>query len=136
MIIKNFNPFVGIHCETTATGCLLKQLDIELSEPMMFGLGEGLGFIFWNMKLMDFPFIGGRVKPLALSESLAKNLNLTLEIKETASVKKAWSNVKHYSENDNSRGSKCREVLSCSRWCKKWKKGLGECPRGVIYHYL
>ena len=96
MIIKNFKPFVGIHCETTATGCLLKQLDIELSEPMMFGLGEGLGFIFWNMKLMDFPFIGGRVKPLALSKSLAKNLNLTLEIKETASVKKAWSNVKHY----------------------------------------
>jgi len=96
MIIKNFKPFVGIHCETTATGCLLNQLGIELSEPMMFGLGEGLGFIFWNMKLMDFPFIGGRVKPLALSKSLAKNLNLTLELKETVSVKKAWSNVENY----------------------------------------
>lgn len=94
MIIKNFNPFVGIHCETTATGTLLRQLGIELSEPMMFGLGEGLGFIFWNMKLMDFPFIGGRVKPGALTKNLAKNLNLTLEIKETTSVRKAWTDVK------------------------------------------
>lgn len=96
MIIKDFKPFAGIHCETTATGCLLKQLGIELSEPMMFGLGEGLGFIFWNMKLMNYPFIGGRIKPLELSKNLAKNLNLALEIKETSSVNKAWSNVKDF----------------------------------------
>jgi hypothetical protein len=83
-----------MHCETTATGCLLNQLDINLSEPMIFGLGEGFGFIFWNMKLMDFPFIGGRVKPGALSKSLAKNLNLELEIRETTSIKKSWSNAK------------------------------------------
>ena len=38
---------------------LLRQIGIELSEPMLFGLGEGLGFIFWNMKSMNFPFIGG-----------------------------------------------------------------------------
>ncbi len=50
MIIKNFKPFNGQHCETTATGSLLYQLGIELSEPMLFGLGEGLGYIFWNMK--------------------------------------------------------------------------------------
>ncbi len=39
MIIKNIKPFDGIHCETTATGTLLRQLGLELSEPMMFGLG-------------------------------------------------------------------------------------------------
>ena len=89
MKIKEFNPFVGQHCETTATGSLLNQLGIKLSEPMLFGLGDGLGFIYWNMKFMDFPFIGGRVKPLALSKSLAKNLNLSLEVKETTSIKKA-----------------------------------------------
>lgn len=93
MKIKEFYPFIGQHCETTATGNLLNQLGINLSEPMLFGLGEGLGFIYWNMKFMDFPFIGGRVKPLSLSKSLAKNLNLDLEIKETTSIKKAWNNV-------------------------------------------
>jgi hypothetical protein len=63
MIIQNMESFLGQHCETTATGSLLNNLGIELSEPMLFGLGEGLGFIFWNMKTMDFPFIGGRNKP-------------------------------------------------------------------------
>jgi hypothetical protein len=104
MKIKEFNPFVGQHCETTATGSLLNQLGIELSEPMLFGLGEGLSFIYWNMKFMDFPFIGGRVKPLALSKSLAKNLNLNLEIKETNSIKKAWRNVAENIKNGKAVG--------------------------------
>ncbi|MCX6223116.1 MAG: BtrH N-terminal domain-containing protein [Bacteroidia bacterium] len=94
MIIENINPFDGQHCETTATGTLLRQLGIELSEPMLFGLGEGLGFIFWNMKTMDIPFIGGRIKPDALTENIARNLNLELTVKETASPQKAWESVK------------------------------------------
>ena len=62
---------------------------------MLFGLGEGLGFIFWNMKIMDFPFIGGRIKPDALTQNIARNLNLKLEVEETSSTKKAWENVKN-----------------------------------------
>ena len=94
MKIKDFQPFQGQHCETTTTGSLLKYLGIELSEPMLFGLGEGLGYIFWNMKIMDFPFIGGRVKPDVLTQNLTQNLNLELVVKETSSIKKAWQNVK------------------------------------------
>ena len=99
-IIQNLTPFVGVHCETTASGTLLRQLDIKLSEAMMFGLGEGLGFIFWNMKIMDFPFIGGRVKPLSLTKNLAKNLKLAFEVKETSSVKKAWRNAQALLDKD------------------------------------
>ena len=94
-IIKDFKPFVGQHCETTTTGSLLNQLGIEFSEPMLFGLGEGLGFIFWNMKIMDFPFIGGRIKPDVLTQNIARNLNLKLDVQETSSVKKAWEDVKN-----------------------------------------
>lgn len=93
MIIQNLKRFVGQHCETTATGTLLKQIGIDLSEPMLFGIGEGLGFIFWNMKMMDFPFIGGRVKTDSLTENICRNLNLKLEVKETSSKKTAWDNV-------------------------------------------
>lgn len=93
MLIKDLKPFVGKHCETTATGTLLYQLGIDLSEPMLFGLGEGLGYIFWKMKFMDFPFIGGRVKPDLLTENICRNLNLSLVVKETSSLKKAWANV-------------------------------------------
>ena len=92
--MENFKPFDGQHCETTATGTLLRQLDIELSEPMLFGIGEGIGFIFWNMKSLNLPFIGGRIKPNALTENIAKNLNLELNVNETSSQQKAWENVK------------------------------------------
>jgi len=93
MILENFKPFVGQHCETTAIGSLLKQIGIELSEPMLFGIGEGLGFIFWNMKTMDFPFMGGRVKTDKITENICRNLDLKLEVKETNSIKKAWKNI-------------------------------------------
>lgn len=93
MEIQNFKPYIGQHCETTATGCLLKNIGIELSEPLLFGLGEGLSYIFWNMKGMDFPFMGGRIKPDELTENICRNLNLELEVKETSSIKKAWKNL-------------------------------------------
>jgi hypothetical protein len=94
MLIKSFSPFSGQHCETTATGSLLKSLGIEMSEAMLFGIGEGLGYIYWDMKNMDFPFLGGRVKPDLLTHSIVNNLNLQMEVKETSSPKKAWENVK------------------------------------------
>ena len=106
MIIEDFNHFRGQHCETTATGSLLKQIGVELSEPMLFGLGEGLGYIFWNMKTMDFPFIGGRIKPDVLTENLCRNLNLKLEVTETSSQSKAWENVSRSIEQRKAVGLK------------------------------
>lgn len=106
MKIQNIQPFIGQHCETTATGTLLKQMGIDLSEPMLFGLGEGLGYIFWNMKTMGFPFIGGRVKTDLLTQNIAKNLNLSLYSRETASQKKAWSEVKSLIDNEQVVGLK------------------------------
>lgn len=94
MLIKTLKPFRGKHCETTATGTLLNHLGISLSEPMLFGLGEGLHYIFWKMKGMEIPFIGGRVKPDMLTEKLCSNLGLQLEVNETRSRTKAWSVVR------------------------------------------
>jgi hypothetical protein len=96
MIITNFTPFPGQHCETTATGSLLQHGGISLSEPMLFGIGEGLGFIYWDQRAMDFPFIGGRSKPDALTTRLAANLGLALEVHETASQRSAWEHVQRW----------------------------------------
>lgn len=106
MKINNFKAFKGQHCETTATGTLLKQLDIHLSEPMLFGIGEGLGFIFWKMKIMDFPFIGGRIKTDLLTENICRNLKLKLVVKETSSLKKAWKNIEDPISNGKAVGLK------------------------------
>jgi hypothetical protein len=106
MKIENFKPFNGEHCETTATGTLLRQLDIDYSESMLFGLGEGLGFIFWNMKSMNCPFIGGRVKPDVLTENISRNLNLELTVKETTSNQRAWNGVKELLDKGKTVGLK------------------------------
>lgn len=94
MIIEKLSPFIGQHCETTATGTLLKYIGVDLSEPMLFGLGEGLGFIVWNMKTMPMPFIGGRIKTDAITANITRNLHLELKVTETSSVTKAWTEVK------------------------------------------
>ncbi len=91
MIIPDFQPFEGEHCESVAIGNLLKHRGLELSEPMLFGLGAGLGFIYWRMKTMPLPFLGGRTKTLA--RNICENLGIRMEEKETASIAKAWRNV-------------------------------------------
>ncbi|MEW2354643.1 BtrH N-terminal domain-containing protein [Spirillospora sp. NPDC029432] len=83
----------GLHCETTALGVLLRQQGLDLSEPMLFGLGSGLSFVYWDAKNMGFPFLGGRVKPFELTRNLAAALGLELAVQETASPRKAWANV-------------------------------------------
>ncbi|CAM5501780.1 BtrH N-terminal domain-containing protein [Streptomyces purpurascens] len=81
------------HCETTALGVLLRHQGIDLSEPMLFGLGSGLSFVYWDSKKMDFPFLGGRVKPFELTRNLAGRLGLGLVVQETGSARKGWENV-------------------------------------------
>ncbi|MGW7278550.1 BtrH N-terminal domain-containing protein [Streptomyces sp. NPDC054844] len=81
------------HCETTALGVLLRHEGLDLSEPMLFGLGSGLSFVYWDSKGMNFPFLGGRVKPFELTRSLAAVLGLELLVGETSSPRKAWQNA-------------------------------------------
>lgn len=81
------------HCETTTLGVLLRHEGIDLSEPMIFGLGSGLSFIYWDSKNIGFPFIGGRVKPFELTRNLTAALGLDLQVEETTSPRKAWQHV-------------------------------------------
>jgi len=91
--VPRFKPFVGQHCETVATGSLLAAAGIELSEPLLFGLGEGLGFIFINLSSLPLPFVGGRVKPFALTTALCRNLGVDCAALETTSKPKAWTTL-------------------------------------------
>ena len=96
MIIEDFTEYKGLHCETTATGCLLTHGGLALSEPMMVGLGGAFGFIYWKMKTMNLPFIGGRSKPFELTRVLCENLHIDLDARETGSRKRAWTNVTEF----------------------------------------
>lgn len=91
--IAGFEPFVGEHCETTATGNLLHAAGLPLSEPMMFGLGQGLSYGIFTFKGAPAPFIGGRTRPEQLTQDLASRLGLDVDVRTTRSARRAWANV-------------------------------------------
>lgn len=93
-IVNGVSTTGGLHCETTALGVLLEHAGLPLSEPMLFGLGSGLSFIYWDSKQQKLPFLGGRVKPFALTQNLTERLGLELRTQETTSARKAWDQVR------------------------------------------
>lgn len=84
----------GVHCETTALGALLGHAGVHLTEPVLFGLGSGLSFVYWDSKRQSVPFLGGRVKPFELTRTLARRLGLDLRVQETSSTRRAWDQVR------------------------------------------
>lgn len=94
VVVEGVSLEGGLHCETTAAGVLLGHAGIHLSEPLLFGLGGGLSFIYWDSKNQDVPFLGGRVKPFQLTRNLADRLGITLHVQETRSARKAWEEVR------------------------------------------
>ena len=92
-MIPDFKPFIGEHCETMTTGNLLQHAGLSLSEPMLFGLGEGLGFGIFTIKSMPAPFIGGRIRVEEVTKNAANNLGFEVEYRQSRSRKKAWDNI-------------------------------------------
>ncbi|MET7641116.1 BtrH N-terminal domain-containing protein [Streptomyces sp. NPDC005438] len=93
-IIDGLPTSGGSHCETTALGVLLAHAGLELSEPMIFGLGSGLSFVYWDSKRQAVPFLGGRVKPFEITRNLARRLGWELDVRETTSARRAWDQVR------------------------------------------
>ena len=87
--LQGFQPFVGKHCETTALKRALDYHGLSLSEEMLLGLGGGVGFIYWYMKLMPSPFVGGRYgKGTEFPLNICRRIGGDGTIIETASAKK------------------------------------------------
>jgi len=89
LIVKDFNQFGGKHCQTTALKSALDYHGLHLSEEMLFGLGGGVGFIYWYMKSMPSPFIGtrgGKVEEFLLN--CCKRIGAEASIFQTASIQK------------------------------------------------
>lgn len=55
---------------------------------MFFGLGAGMGFMYWHQKGIP-PFIGGRGNVKNFFQDLGKRTSVTTELKSTSSEKKA-----------------------------------------------
>ena len=59
---ENCPPLDGYHCQTNSLAKIFYHYGHPLSEEMILGLGAGMGFIYWKMKMKtgNYVFIGGR----------------------------------------------------------------------------
>lgn len=65
MVLAGFQHRPGVHCGSTALADALRARGLDLSEPMVFGLGAGLGFHYLaGPSLSPTRIIHGRQLPL------------------------------------------------------------------------
>jgi hypothetical protein len=68
---------------------------LSLSEEMLLGLGGGIGFIYWYMKMMPSPFIGTRYgKGADFPTNICRRIGAEMSVMETSSSKKGYGELK------------------------------------------
>lgn len=85
----------GYHCQTNSLAKIFHHNDHPLSEDMILGLGAGMGFIYWKMK-MDFGtyvFIGGRGNNKNFFYDLGKRTGVKITTSSTLSPNKAEASL-------------------------------------------
>lgn len=67
------------HCESGAFAALLRHAGLTLSEPMVFGIGSGLFFLYLPfLKIYDAPLVAYRDRPNAIIDRASKRLGVRL----------------------------------------------------------
>jgi len=98
---SNINPFHncpaldGYHCQTNSLAKIFHYHCHPLSEDMILGLGAGMGFIYWQMKMgtETYVFVGGRGNIKGFFNDLAKRTGVEIKTVSTASSKKAEASL-------------------------------------------
>ncbi|MBA4389759.1 MAG: peptidase [Syntrophus sp. (in: bacteria)] len=78
---KDFIHRISAHCESGSIASLLCNYGIEVSEPLVFGIGSGLFFGYFSyIKMMEMPLIAFRNMPGKIMKNTAKRLGVRFEI--------------------------------------------------------
>ena len=86
----NFTHHQSAHCENGVASNLLKYNGLNISEPMVFGIGSGLFFVYLPFIKVNYaPAISYRPLPGQIFNKLAKRLNLKIKRQKFSSEIKA-----------------------------------------------
>jgi len=85
----------GYHCVTNSLAKIFHHSGHPLSEDMLLGLGAGMGFIYWQMKMGagTFLFIGGRGNPKDFYDDLGRRTGVEIRQITTSSAAKAEASL-------------------------------------------
>lgn len=93
MILPDFEHLPGVHCGSTALANALRTSGVELSEPMVFGLGAGLGFSYLSSpELTPSHFFQGRAAHLERTACEVLGVDAVIRTAEDPAV--AWEGVR------------------------------------------
>ncbi len=92
---KNCPALDGYHCQTNSLAKIFYHYGHPLSEEMILGLGAGMGFIYWKMKMKTgiYVFIGGRGNNKGFFNDLGKRVGVEISSVSTSSAKKAEASL-------------------------------------------
>lgn len=96
MILFNNCPSLdGYHCQTNSLAKIYYYQGHSISEEMLLGLGSGMGFIYWKMKMGTdtYVFIGGRGNNKHFFNEVGNKTGVKIETISTASAKKAENDL-------------------------------------------
>lgn len=86
----DFKHHQSAHCENGVASNLLRNKGINLSEPMVFGIGSGLFFVYLPfLKVNHAPAISYRPMPGLIFNRLAKKLGIKIKRQKFSSKEKA-----------------------------------------------
>lgn len=85
-----FTHHQSAHCENGVASNLLKNSGLNISEPMVFGIGSGLFFVYLPfLKVNHAPAISYRTLPGQIFNKVANRLNLKIKRQKFSSVANA-----------------------------------------------
>ena len=87
--LSGFKSLQTHHCVTGSMRHIYAFNGCDVSEELLLGLGEGVGFMYWQAKGQP-PFLGGRTSPKPSMEAVAgQRTGVEIEIHHTTSARKA-----------------------------------------------
>ncbi len=82
------------HCESGVTAALFSHKGLEISEPMIFGIGSGIGFFFPPLvRVMGFPLISFRSYPGEIFKLACKRLGCQMEQRSFSTVPRGMAGL-------------------------------------------
>lgn len=87
--MNKFEHSHAAHCESGVMSSMLRHHGLSLSEPIVFGLSEGLTFAYLPfLKLGGMPLIAYRSMPKSIIKTLTKNLKLKMKLETFSNQEK------------------------------------------------
>jgi hypothetical protein len=93
MRVPGFEHRPGVHCGSTALADALRVRGVELSEPMAFGLGAGLGFHYFVAPVLS-PSHLFQGRTLHLERTACEVLGAPFQEREEGDGARAWEGVR------------------------------------------